>query len=140
MGSASVGRHRADRAVHVPEVLLHLGSRGGVTGERGRELVQRHLDARGLPAVAELHRGVPRLRWTERDTPSASVIVPTRHNREMMTVLLESLKVTEYPSWELIVVDNGGRLEGPRGSGTPSTWTASRRGFSGGTNPSTTRR
>lgn len=101
-----------DRVLHVPEVLVHLGARGSVPGDRSCDLVQRHLDARGLRARAELHRGVPRLHWAESDMPTVSVMVPTRHNREMMTGLLASLKATDYPSWELVIVDNGGRLEG----------------------------
>lgn len=102
-----------DRVRHIPEVLLHLDRRPEVAAASARELVARHLDSRGIRADAELHRDVPRLAWRcGDDPPKASVIVPTLHNRAMMEILLESLRLTDYPRWELIIVDNGGRLEG----------------------------
>lgn len=70
----------------------------------------RHV-ARTLAAVHVVNDG-GRLRVRfDGPPPSATVIVPTRHNRPLLEKLLPSLAVTEHPDWELIIVDNGGRTD-----------------------------
>jgi GT2 family glycosyltransferase/glycosyltransferase involved in cell wall biosynthesis len=106
------GGFETDRVRHLPEVLLRLGERPPATPPGAVELVGRHLHRLALGAAVEEHRGVPRVRWTPEAPPKVSIIVPTRHNRQLLDVLVPSLERTDYPSWELVVVDNGGELEG----------------------------
>jgi GT2 family glycosyltransferase/glycosyltransferase involved in cell wall biosynthesis len=97
---------------HIPEVLLHLADRPAVSVDAAASLVARHARRRGLPVDVSTRHGVPRLDWRRESLPRVSVIVPTRHNRALLDVLVPSLHVTDYSSWELVVVDNGGELEG----------------------------
>src|SRR4029450_2193674 len=43
------------------------------------------------------------------DSPHVTVIIPTQHNRPLLTRCLRSLARTEYPTFDVIVVDNGAR-------------------------------
>jgi len=40
--------------------------------------------------------------------PTVSIVIPTRHNRTMLERCLPSLATTDYPSFDVLVVDNGG--------------------------------
>lgn len=97
--------------VHLPRVLSHLAGRPAAVGARGPELVARHLERLGLAASTRRAFGAVRVRWDPAERPRVSVLVPTRHNTELMAPLLASLARTDYPDWELVVVDNGGRGE-----------------------------
>lgn len=84
------------------------------TGHRGSPPLGDVAEAarrRGLPVDAATldSGGDVRLRWTKSDAPAVSVIVPSRHNRPLLEVLLPSLASTDYPDWELVMVDNSGQ-------------------------------
>lgn len=70
--------------------------------------VQHQLDRRGLQATAELVGQVVRVRWNLPSAPHVSVVIPTRHNRKMLETCLPSLARTDYPSFDVTIVDNGG--------------------------------
>lgn len=99
-----------DQADRVPRVLAHLARRDEATPAEGVEVVTETLERRGLPARAVATAGVVRIEW-ELPASSVTVIVPTRHNREMMDRLLPGLAATEADDLEVVVVDNGGRTE-----------------------------
>jgi O-antigen biosynthesis protein len=99
----------AERVARVARVLTHLKRRRDVVDDDGVRAVQEVLEARGVPAVAELASGTVRLRWNLDVWPKASVVIPTRHNRSMMAKVLAGLERTDYPSFEIRVVDNGGQ-------------------------------
>ncbi|MFM7068664.1 MAG: glycosyltransferase, partial [Actinomycetes bacterium] len=97
------------RATHLPHVLSHLHERPPAVGLAGVSVVQAHLDRRGLPATAERVRNAVHVRWRPTARQKVSLLVPTRHNQPLVGQLIDSLRCTEYPDWELVVVDNGGR-------------------------------
>jgi GT2 family glycosyltransferase len=110
-----------DRVRHVPAVLYHWrampGSVALASGEKpyaheaARRAIAEHLARHGTPArvvkaaVGECHRAIIAL---PDPAPRVTAIVPTRDRldrlRPCITGLLEG---TDYPSLELIVVDNG---------------------------------
>jgi len=101
-----------------PSRVAHLdGVPGRVVGERPHATagmaasVTASLERRGWPATAEVRGGQVRLDWELPDWPKASVVVPTRHNRPLLELLLPTLHATDYPDWELIVIDNSGRTD-----------------------------
>jgi GT2 family glycosyltransferase len=101
----------SDRVVRVPRVLTHLEARPGAIGPRGVEIVQAHLERVGAPARAEPALGCVRVVWDDTVLPHVTVIMPTRHNTEMLRRSLGGLRTTDYPTFDVIVVDNGGRTD-----------------------------
>ncbi len=67
-----------------------------------------HLERLGRPADLSWSRGVVRVAWHLADPPRVTVVIPTRHNRELLSTCLPSLARTDYPSFEVVIVDNGG--------------------------------
>jgi GT2 family glycosyltransferase/predicted SAM-dependent methyltransferase/glycosyltransferase involved in cell wall biosynthesis len=106
-------RSRLDetRVSRVTRVLGHLGERGDDVDGQGIEVVNAHLAEQGVPAEAELVDGRVRLRWRLEDQPGGAprvtVVIPTRHNRPMVGRCLRSLGTTAYPSFDVVVIDNG---------------------------------
>lgn len=80
---AGLAQAEADRVVHVPRVLLHAPAPA-----------ERPAPERKLPASAS----------------SVSVVIPTRDRLSLLAPCVESLRrVTDYPDWEIVIVDNGSR-------------------------------
>ncbi len=79
-------------------VLMHVGARRETVDAPGVSSVQEVLDARGIPAVAEAGPRAVQLRWSLEAWPKVSIVVPTRHNRPMLSTLLPGLARTDYPS------------------------------------------
>ncbi|MCL6538768.1 MAG: glycosyltransferase [Acidothermus sp.] len=102
---------RPDRVARVPRVLTHLRRRLYGLGEPGCRAVQEELRARGLAAKAELTESVVRIRWEHPTWPLVSVVIPTRHNRPLLQRVLAGLRATDYPAFEIRIVDNGGRSQ-----------------------------
>ncbi|MGK0715089.1 rhamnosyltransferase WsaF family glycosyltransferase [Leucobacter sp. W1153] len=74
------------------------------------EMVRSRLAAHGVEADVTPERKSLRVVFgTSR--PRVSIVIPTRHSRGNMKRLVESLKRTAYPDFELVVVDNGGYSE-----------------------------
>ncbi len=100
----------AGQVERVPRVLAHLVRRPAtVLGEEGAAVVRDHLARVGRDGeVAPTAAGV-RVTWALDDPPHVTVVIPTRHNRDMLTTCLPSLAKTDYPSFDVVIVDNGGR-------------------------------
>jgi GT2 family glycosyltransferase len=47
--------------------------------------------------------------WQPESWPKATVVIPTRHNREHMEPLVAALATTTHPDVEVVVIDNGPR-------------------------------
>jgi GT2 family glycosyltransferase/glycosyltransferase involved in cell wall biosynthesis len=93
----------------LPKVLSHLRRRPVVPGDLAVEIVQGHLDRLGRPAeVSSVPTGV-RVRWVVADPPHVTIVIPTRHNRAMLSTCLAALARTDYPSFDVRIVDNGAR-------------------------------
>ena len=101
----------SERVARVPRVLAHLRRRPDAIGPRGEEVVSSHLSRIGAPARAVPTPGCMRASWELPEWPHATIIVPTRHNRGMLTRSLRAIASTDYPSFDVIVVDNGGRTD-----------------------------
>ena len=99
------------RVKRLPRVLEHLvDDRVDDGSEAGKTAIQHYILREELPARAEVaDSGVVRLAWDLPEWPKVSIIVPTRHNRPMLERSLSSILRSDYPSYEVIVIDNGGR-------------------------------
>jgi GT2 family glycosyltransferase len=102
-------RPDASRVTSVSKVLLHRGRpRDERVSESGVEVVAAHLQSEGIPATAEAAGRCVRIVWALPAWPSVSIIIPTRHNRLMISRLLTTLRLTDYPGpIDVTVVDNG---------------------------------
>ena len=100
-----------ERVARVPRVLSHLRRRPTPVGEHGAAVVGSHLERLAMPARAVATPGAIRLEWRLDDWPHVTIVMPTRHNREMLSTALPGIARSEYPSFDVIVVDNGGRTD-----------------------------
>ncbi len=91
----------------VPAVLQTL-SDGGDIGPRHREVVERELARRGWAARALVGTSGIELAWTPERVVPVTVVVATRHNRELLAGAFGLIRSAGYPAVEVIVVDNGG--------------------------------
>jgi len=94
-------------ALRIPRVLSHLLQRREQVTAKGVQAVAERVAALGLPARAEAAGDCVRLRWELDRWPKVSVVIPTRHNRPLLSRCLTSIATTDYPDFEIVVVDNG---------------------------------
>lgn len=93
----------------LPKILSHVRRRPVVSGDLAVAIVGEHLDRLGRPAeVSAVPTGV-RVRWLVADPPHVTIVIPTRHNRTMLSTCLSALARTDYPSFDVRIVDNGER-------------------------------
>lgn len=118
---------RVDQVVHVPHVLYHWRVHPGSTAaaldakpyavHAGRRAVADHLERTGTPAelVVNEATGVVRVRWPLPDPPpTVSIVIPTRDGTYLEQCLESVFASTAYPSFEVVVVDNGSVKEETR--------------------------
>jgi O-antigen biosynthesis protein len=98
-----------ERVARVPRVLSSVPHRRGHATASAAIAVTEHLERMGWPATAQPRDGVLRLRWELTEQPHVTVIIPTRHNRKMLAGCLPTLAATDYPSLDVLIVDNGGQ-------------------------------
>lgn len=105
---------------HIPRVLyhwrIHAASTADTTSDakphamlNGRKALQEHLERSGARGEVELigHGFRVHYRLPE-PAPRVSLIIPTRDRVDLLKRCVESLlRITEYPSFEVIIVDNG---------------------------------
>ena len=105
-----LGLELSDQQVtRLPAVLQTLTSRDDRIESHHVELVNRNLASRGWPARAEAgERGV-NLAWTPDREARVSVIIATRHNRELLEGAFDLIRSAGYSALEIIIVDNGGQ-------------------------------
>ncbi len=93
----------------LPAVLQTVDRRDDPVESHHLELVNRWLSRQGWPARAEAGAGGVHLAWAPaRDVP-VSVIIATRHNRELLEGAFDLVRAADHTAVEVIVVDNGGR-------------------------------
>ncbi len=96
----------------LPAVLQTVDRRDDRVESHHLELVNRWLSRQGWPARAEAEAGGVHLAWAPaRDVP-VSVIIATRHNRELLEGAFDLVRAADHTDVELIIVDNGGRSDG----------------------------
>ena len=101
-----------DRTVaRIPRVVHHLVRRPDSAPADRAAVVQAHLDRAGRSGTAAASPAGVSVRWDLPATPHVTVIIPTRHNRGMLSTCLPTLAQTDYPSFDVVIVDNGGRTD-----------------------------
>jgi GT2 family glycosyltransferase/glycosyltransferase involved in cell wall biosynthesis len=74
-------------------------------------MVREALERRGEKAETRVQDGVVRVLFQPEQWPTVSVVIPTRHSRANLGVVLPSLARTDYPSFDVTVIDNGGQSD-----------------------------
>jgi len=100
-----------DRIVHVPHIIAHVRARPWDAPSAERlEVVRRHVAPAGA-SVAPGPMGMVHVTWPlPPDPPLVSIIVPTRDKADLLGPCIDSvLRLTDYPAYEILVVDNGSR-------------------------------
>lgn len=110
---------RTREVEHIPHVLYHWRQVGGSTAgdfgaksyvfDRQLACVRAHLERQGR---SDVHTGFPVPGFLHARWPASgalvSIIIPTKDRVELLSRTIESLReLTEYPAYEVIVVDNG---------------------------------
>ena len=112
------------RAVgHIPRILYHWRAAEGSTAtsgdakpesfERGQKAVQEALDRRGIAAEAywpdwakRAKVGMFGIRFPD-DGPSVTIVIPTYNQVGLLRDCVESLSMTTYQNFDVLIVDNG---------------------------------
>jgi glycosyltransferase involved in cell wall biosynthesis len=115
-------RLRPEQIVHLPHVLYHWRRHPGSTtlgqsvkpyaAGAATRAIEDHLRRRQTPgAVRELGRlGLQSVRWElPAQLPLVSIVVPTKDSELALRCLESVVSHTTYPSYEVLVVDNGAR-------------------------------
>jgi GT2 family glycosyltransferase len=103
-GEKSIG-HIADVLMHLPPSLLNVFDE-----EAEKAVVARHLIRAGVEAEVGTGYvpGTYRVTYSHPGTPLVSIIIPTKNKLEFIQPCIDSvLEKTSYPSYEILVVDNG---------------------------------
>jgi GT2 family glycosyltransferase len=120
-----VAQRTADVVLHVPEVLYHWRKHERSTAaqlaskpyalEAGRRAVVSHLGQQRLDARVDFDEPGQslRVRWALPPAPPrVSIIVPTRDGQPHLSRCIRTLlDFTDYPDFEILIVDNGSRDE-----------------------------
>lgn len=108
-----------DRVLRVPRVLSRLRHRDEPLTEAHQRVLSDHVATTyGGQATVGRDGGVMRLHWQLSRWPTVTVVIPTRHNRALMSRALGSIARAGYEGVDVIVVDNGER------SGANEAWYA----------------
>ncbi|MCY4435475.1 MAG: glycosyltransferase, partial [bacterium] len=91
----------------LPAVLQTVGDRDCRVDSHHLELVNRWLLRKAWPARAEAGSSGVELVWTSDQTMPVSVIIATRHNRELLEGAFDLIRSARYPAIDLLIVDNG---------------------------------
>jgi glycosyltransferase involved in cell wall biosynthesis len=111
---------QTNRILHIPLVLYHwrlggvsAGDFNRVCHERGRRAIERRLQKSSPGVLQPTVEDGPTpctfyVRYTPREWPLVSILIPTRDNPRLLRRCLHSLRrLTIYPRYEILVIDNG---------------------------------
>ena len=98
----------AQQVCRLPAVLHTLERRDDRIQPHHLELVNRWLARKDWPARAEAGATGVNLEWSLDQAAPVSVIVATRHNRELLEGAFDLIRSADHAALELVVVDNGG--------------------------------
>jgi GT2 family glycosyltransferase len=112
----------ARKIIHLPQVLYHWRTSPGSTAENIRhkpaapaaqvEAITRHLARLGLPEGRAFFdpSGYLRVGWAFDRQRKVSIIIPSRGaSRVLKTCVRSILSLTQYPNYEILIVNNGSR-------------------------------
>lgn len=116
-----------DQVVHVPHVLYHWRAHAGSTAaardvkpyatHAGARAVRDHLDRQGgdVDVLVNEATGIVRAKWRlPANPPKVSIVIPTRDGKYLNRCLASLFATTDYPDYEVVVVDNGSVSETAR--------------------------
>ena len=111
-----------DQILHIPQVLYHWRFHEGSTSsavsskvyavDAGHRAIVDHLTRKGLRGrvITNPMTGLQRVKWTLPDVPpKVSVLITTSDGQFLPGCVDSLLRLTTYPNFELIVVDNASR-------------------------------
>lgn len=114
----------AGRIVHLPRVLYHWRMHPLSTAENpeskayafeaGRRAIEEHLGRVGLCGTVEStdRPGYYRVRYTPKERPRISVIIPNKDQSALLRTCVESIRSrTDWPDYEIIIVENNSTTE-----------------------------
>lgn len=117
-------RLSADQIVHVPHVLYHWRMHAGSTSSAraakpyatraGARAVTDHLSRVGAPGAVTVNEvtGIVRVKWQlPSRPPKVSIIIPTRDGEYLNRCLASLYATTDYPDYEVVIVDNGSETD-----------------------------
>ena len=109
---------------HVPQVLYHWRAIPGSAaasvdekshaGDAARRALREHLERRGVNATVEPNPWLVHYHRVRRplppSPPAVAIVIPTRDRVGILRTCIESvLRLTEYPDYRIVIVDNGSR-------------------------------
>jgi len=109
---------RTKHIAHLPKILYHWRVHPNSTAlntdaksyatKAQLTSLQGHVDRLRLPAEPDVtSEGLLHLRWRRNTSPLCSIIIPSKDNLRLLSQCISSLtKNTNYPSYEIIIVDN----------------------------------
>lgn len=111
-----------DQVLHIPQVLYHWRSHEGSTSsaiaskgyavDAGHRAIVDHLARKGLygRVITNPMTGMQRVKWAlPEEPPKVSVVITTSDGRFLPGCVDSLMRLTTYPNFELIVVDNASR-------------------------------
>jgi GT2 family glycosyltransferase/SAM-dependent methyltransferase len=117
-------RLSAGQIVHVPHVLYHWRVHAGSTAsaraakpyatQAGARAVTDHLARVGADGEVTVNEvtGIVRVKWSlPARPPKVSIIIPTRDGEYLARCLASLYATTDYPDYEVIIVDNGSQTD-----------------------------
>jgi len=107
---------KTDAIQHIPKILYHRrkyslsrNTHKNHAIKAGLKVVQEALDREGEGGQAVLNKNDRVLvHYPVKNNPLVSIIIPTKDKADLLSPCLDSIiDKTDYPNWEIIVVDNG---------------------------------
>lgn len=115
---------KTDKIAHISKILYHWREREESTAgtpeakpyilEAAKKSKEEALKRRGLKGEVELIKEIYqyRINYLCDIWPKVSVIIPSKDNYDILKQCLESFhQITDYPDYEIILVDNGSNIE-----------------------------
>lgn len=110
---------QAEKIEHLPRVLYHWRTHPASTAENpeskqyayeaGRRAIEEHLSRAGIRGTVEMTErpGYYRVRYLTESRPLISIIIPNKDESRTLRTCIESiLSKTDWPEYEIIVVEN----------------------------------
>ncbi|KJE77244.1 glycosyltransferase family 2 protein [Ferrimicrobium acidiphilum] len=103
---------------HIPAILYHWRMATGSTAIKvqlkpqamanGMRAVAEAIERRRLPATIEpvAEDAYHLIHFRPVGNPKVSIIIPTRNHADLLSQCLESLAITDYPNYEIVIINN----------------------------------
>ena len=95
----------------ITRVIQHVAARVPPVGSHAVSVVNAELQRREWPAKARNMGAAVWLDWELEAWPKASIVIPSRFTTNLLQNLLPTLEATDYPNFDVTIVDNSGESE-----------------------------